>query len=417
MLRIAMLSLHTCPLATLGGKDTGGMNVYVRDLTRQLGSMGVHVDVFTRSQDEHVPHVLHDLGYGNRVVHIPAGPEFPLAKRELAKHIPQFAEGIHQFSVDKGIQYDLIHSHYWMSGLAAETLSDTWKIPIVHMFHTLGEMKNRVAQTDEEREGIYRVDGEKRVISRADRIIAATLAEQTQLQFLYKTDKRKISIIPPGVDTSHFYQIPKDEARQYIGVESGDKIVLFVGRIEPLKGLDTLLKAMSCQQSSNIEHVTLAIIGGNPNASSEEMSAEMARIQRLSDDLSMGSTVTFLGKRAQDTLPYYYSAADVLVMPSHYESFGMVALEAMACGTPVIASQVGGLAFLIKDGETGYYVPDQEPEALCEKMALLLRDSHQREAMGKRAAKHAREYAWENIAPQIMDVYSVLVEEKEKQIN
>src|SRR5512136_452657 len=148
MLRIAMLSYHTCPLATLGGKDTGGMNVYVRDLTRELGRMGIHVDVFTRSQDEHVPHVLHDLGYGNRVVHVKAGPEVPCPKQEMSGYIPEFSEGIHKFASEKGIKYDLIHSHYWMSGIAAESLSDLWSgTPILQMFHTLGEMKNRVARS------------------------------------------------------------------------------------------------------------------------------------------------------------------------------------------------------------------------------------------------------------------------------
>ncbi|GAB4420646.1 MAG: glycosyltransferase [Anaerolineales bacterium] len=408
-MKIAMLSYHTCPLATLGGKDTGGMNVYVRELTRQLGRMGVHVDVFTRSQDEHVPHVLHDLGYGNRVVHVPAGPEVPLAKRELAEYIPQFVKGVREFAGEKEIQYDLLHSHYWMSGLAAESLSNAWgNIPIVHMFHTLGEMKNRIAKNDDEREGDYRTIGERRVIKRADRIIAATLAEQTQLQFLYKADRRKITVIPPGVDVSHFYPIPKDEAREYIGVPPNEKIILFVGRIEPLKGIDTLIEAVSCLRI-DVESVTLVIIGGDPNVSAQEMSQEMARLQKLCDDLCLGRMVVFLGKRAQDTLPYYYSAADVLVMPSHYESFGMVALEAMACGTPVIASQVGGLAFLVQDGETGYHVPDQEPELLCEKLALLLGEPHQQRTMGLCAAQYAKRYAWTNIAAQIVDVYKSLV--------
>ena len=409
MLRIAMLSYHTCPLAILGGKDTGGMNVYVRELTRQLGRMGIHVDVFTRSQDEHVPHVVHELGYGNRVVHVPAGPEFPLAKRELAEYVPQFVEGIKQFAAEKGIQYDLVHSHYWMSGLAAEALSDAWCVPIVHMFHTLGEMKNRIARSEEEREGSYRIEGEKQVIARVDRIIASTLAEQTQLQFLYKANKRKITIIPPGVDTSHFYPIPMDEARQYIGADPENKLVLFVGRVEPLKGLDTLIKAIAWHRSFKPGKVTLAIIGGEPDASPQEMSAEMARIQKLCDDLCMGRMVVFLGKRAQDTLPYYYSAADVLVMPSHYESFGMVALEAMACGTPVIASQVGGLAFLVKDGETGYHVPDQDPKALCEKLLMLLNDPQLRKTMGMCAAEYAKNYAWANIASQMLEVYKSLV--------
>jgi D-inositol-3-phosphate glycosyltransferase len=415
MLRIAMLSYHTCPIATLGGKDTGGMNVYVRELTRQLGRVGVHVDVFTRSQDEHVPHVLHDLGYGNRVVHVPAGPEVPLAKRDLADHIPQFVEGIKLFAAEKNIQYDLIHSHYWMSGLAAESLSVAWGIPFVHMFHTLGEMKNRIARNEQEREGAYRVDGEKRVIASADRLIAATRAEQTQLQFLYKANKRKIEIIPPGVDLSHFYPIPSDEARQFIGIKPDARIVLFVGRIEPLKGIDTLIQAMSCMKFRQVmDHVHLAIIGGDPGVSKEQMSAEMTRLQSLCDELCMEHMVVFLGKRAQETLPYYYSAAEVLVMPSHYESFGMVALEAMACGTPVIASQVGGLAYLVQDGVTGYHVPDHDPEALCAKLLEVLGDQAQRKRMGQQAAEFAQEYAWSNIADQLIKVYQTVLEERSR---
>jgi D-inositol-3-phosphate glycosyltransferase len=410
-MNIAMLSYHTCPLATLGGKDTGGMNVYVRDLTRCLGQMGIHVDVFTRSQDEHVPHVLHDLGYGNRVVHVPAGPEIPLPKRELADYIPQFVDGIRQFADEKGIRYDLIHSHYWMSGLAAASLSDLWVgAPILHMFHTLGAMKNRIARSDSEREGAYRVEGEKRVIQRADRLIVATEAEKAQLQWLYKADLHKMTIIPPGVDVSHFYPIPKDEARQFIGLEAHQRMVLFVGRIEPLKGVDTLLRAMSCLKFQSVLHpVYLAIIGGEPDADPDEMTAEMVRLQQLCDDLCMGQTVIFLGKRAQDTLPYYYSAAEVLVMPSFYESFGMVALEAMACGTPVIASQVGGLAFLVRDGETGYHVPEGDPSALCDKLTLLLSDRELRERMGNCAAEYAQGYRWEKIAAQIVSVYERLI--------
>ena len=237
-----MLSYHTCPLATLGGKDTGGMNVYVHQLTRHLGQLDVHVDVFTRSQDEHVPHVLHDLGYGNRVVHIPAGPEVPLPKKELATYIPNFVEGIRQFAIEKGIKYDLIHSHYWMSGLAAIELKNEWQVPIVHMFHTLVLMKNRIARTPLEIEGEYRLDGEKTVIAKVDKIIAATQAEKSQLEFLYSAHNASISIIPPGVDTSRFYPIPKDEAKEVIDVPQNSKLILFVGRIEPLKGIDNFNK-------------------------------------------------------------------------------------------------------------------------------------------------------------------------------
>lgn len=403
-----MLSYHTCPLATLGGKDTGGMNVYVRDLTRDLGRLGVHVDVFTRSQDEHVPHVLHDLGFGNRVVHIPAGPETPMPKKDLSAYLPQFVEGIRNFANEKGIRYDLIHSHYWLSGLAAESLQTAWGVPFVHMFHTLGEMKNRIARSPEEKEGDYRLDGERRVLEHAERIIAATMAEKAQLEWLYKADGRKISIIPPGVDISHFYSIPVDEAKSYIGLPLNERMILFVGRIEPLKGVDTVIRAMSHLKLSDISKrhpVHLAIIGGDPNASPEEMNAEMLRLQQMCHDLCMDRMVVFLGKRGQDTLPYYYSAAEALVMPSHYESFGMVALEAMACGTPVIASQVGGLAFLVQDGVTGYSIPDQDPDALADSLKKLLGDSSVREEMGKRAAEYAKEYSWPLISTQILDVY------------
>jgi D-inositol-3-phosphate glycosyltransferase len=413
MLRIAMISYHTCPLATLGGKDTGGMNVYVRDLTRQLGQLGIHVDVFTRSQDDHVPHVLHELGYGNRVVHVPAGPEHPVSKEELANYIPEFVEGIKAFACEKRIKYDIIHSHYWMSGLAAASLSDAWGgTPIVHMFHTLGEMKNRIARSEEEREGEYRINGEKQVLRQADRVIVATVAELTQLRFLYKANGNMV-VIPPGVDVSHFYPIPADEAKMYVGLKPEDRMVLFVGRIEPLKGVDTLIQAMSgLQLKEKNRPVHLAIIGGDPAANPDEMTAEMARLQKLCDDLAVGQTVVFLGKRDQDKLPYYYSAAQLVVMPSHYESFGMVALEAMACGTPVIASEVGGLAYLVRDGETGFTIPDQEPEELCDKISWLLNDRELHETMSARAVEYAQDYAWEKIAKQIVEVYEELVRPK-----
>jgi D-inositol-3-phosphate glycosyltransferase len=407
MMNIAMLSYHTCPLATLGGKDTGGMNVYVRDLTIQLGRMGIHVDVFTRSQDEHVPHVLHDLGFGNRVVHVPAGPEIPLPKHELVEHLPEFVKGIQQFATDKGIRYDLIHSHYWMSGLAAAQLSDMWSgVPIVHMFHTLGEMKNRIARNSEEKEGNYRLEGERKVINIADRIIVSTVAEQAQLEWIYQADISKISIIPPGVDTGHFYPIPVDEARQYIGLKSYNRMILFVGRIERLKGLETLIRAIACLRLKDLkEPVRLAVIGGDPEAGPDELTEEMARIQKLCDELTVGKMVAFLGKQGQDTLPYYYSAAEVVVMPSYYESFGMVALEAMACGVPVIASQVGGLAFLVQDGVTGFTIPSEDHDTLCEKLTALLGDESLRKQMGRAAADYAKKYDWKKIASEIVGIY------------
>jgi len=383
------------------------MNVYVRDLTIQLGRMGIHVDVFTRSQDEHVPHVMHDLGFGNRVVHVQAGPEVPLPKRQLVEFIPEFVDCVQKFAAEKDMQYDIIHSHYWMSGLAAAVLSDLWGgVPVIQMFHTLGEMKNRVARNPEEMEGAYRLDGENAVVKRADRIIVSTPAEQAQLEWFYHANMNKISIIPPGVDTGHFYPIAPDEAREYLGLKPDDRLILFVGRIEPLKGLDTLIRAVACLQLKDLhEPVRLAVIGGDPDAEPEDMSEEMARIQKLCDELTVGKMVAFLGRRGQDTLAYYYSAAEVVVMPSHYESFGMVALEAMACGTPVIASQVGGLAFLVQDGITGFTIPAENSTALCEKLTSLLGDEALRRQMGHAAADYARNYDWKKIASQIVRIY------------
>ncbi len=415
MINVAMISYHTCPLATLGGKDTGGMNVYVHQLTRTLGKLGVRVDVFTRSQDEHVPHVLHDLGYHNRVVHIPAGPEVPLPKAELERYIPKFVNGIQDFAESKNIQYDLIHSHYWMSGIAAINLSSAWNIPFIHMFHTLGHMKNRIARTPQEIEGEYRIQGEKRVINKANRIIAATLAEKSQLEFLYETPSSKIVVIPPGVDTRHFYPIPKDEAKEVIGISDDSHMILYVGRIEPLKGIDNLIQAISKIQKKGVLKCcphNLVIIGGEPDAKPEEMNAEMARLQDLVEELEIENFVVFLGKQDQQILPYYYSAAEVVVMPSHYESFGMVALEAMACGTPVIASQVGGLAFLVRDGETGFVVPGNDVESLSNRLVDLIKDENLRKNLGAKSTEYAELYAWENISEKIIGVYDQVLAQK-----
>ncbi len=411
-MRIAMLSYHTCPLATLGGKDTGGMNVYVREITRQLGVMGIHVDVFTRSQNEHVPHVLHDLGYGNRIVHIPAGPEYPLPKKELVTYLPQFAEGIRDFAANKGLEYDLIHSHYWMSGIAAIELKRYWNIPYIQMFHTLGLMKNRVAQSQEEMEGEYRIEGEREVLRTADRIIAATTAEYAQLLWLYQAVESKIVVLSPGVDIGRFYPIPADEAKEYIGVPPCGRMLLFVGRIEHLKGLDVLIEAIGIMRQNEILQdypFCLAIIGGEPDESEEHENIEMSRIKALTEQHGLTDLVTFLGKRNQESLPYYYSAAEAVVVPSQYESFGMVALEAMACGIPVVASQIGGLAYLVQDGVTGFTVPVDEPVELANRLTLLLQDQNLRNRMGEQAVKVAREYAWDKIASKLLAVYDELI--------
>jgi D-inositol-3-phosphate glycosyltransferase len=387
------------------------MNVYVRDLSRYLGREGIQLDVFTRSQDEHVPHVLHDLGFGNRVAHIPAGPEHPLPKEELVTFIPEFVDNILQFARKKECCYDLIHSHYWMSGIAAEIMAEEWGSPIIQMFHTLGKLKQQVAQNAEEAEGDYRINGETQVVSRAEKIIAATLTEKEQLVTLYGADPDKIEVISPGVDLSQFYPIPPDEAKEYVGIPLEKRMLLFVGRIEPLKGIKTLLHAIGIlrENGSTGEDLCLAIIGGDLEGVDGQESEDLKLINDLRDEFGLGDMVTFLGKRSQDSLPYYYSAAEMVIMPSHYESFGMVALESMACGKPVIASLVGGLIHLVEDGVTGYHVPVEDAQALSQRIAGLLEDKALRYRMGHDAFAFAKKYGWENITSRMIQLYGDLL--------
>ncbi len=410
-LRVAMLSVHTCPLAMLGGKKTGGMNVYVRDLSRELGRMGLYVDVFTRSQDDCVPMVVHDLGERARVIHIPAGPQAPIPVAEIGDYLDEFAAGVVAFAAAEGLHYDIIHSHYWLSGLVAEKLCAAWgETPMVHMYHTLGQMKNRIAQDAAERAPQARIDGEGHVLRVADRIIAATPAEQAQLIWLYGADAAKVTIIPPGVDLERFHPIDKDEAKRCVGIPCGDNNIMFAGRIEPLKGIDTLIRAMALLKErfpAVVENTCVAIIGGDPWADSPDV--EMARLQALRQDLGIHDVVVFLGAKDQNVLPCYYAAAEVVVMPSHYESFGMVALEAMAMGRPVIASEVGGLAFLIQDGVTGYHIPSRDPEALANRLYTLLADESCRESMGRAARRYAERFDWAIIAERIVNVYADLL--------
>jgi len=410
-LRVAMLSVHTCPLAMLGGKKTGGMNVYVRDLSAALGVMGLHVDVFTRSQDDCVPMVNHDLGARARVIHIPAGPQAPIPLAEVGDYLDEFAAGVAAFAAAEGLRYDVIHSHYWLSGLVAEKLQGYWgPTPTVQMFHTLGHMKNRIAQDAAERAPQARIDGESHVMRVVDRIIAATPAEQAQLNWLYGADMSKVIVIPPGVDLARFHPLDSKEAKRHVGIPCGDKNIMFAGRIEPLKGIDTLIRAMALikqRYPDVMENTCVAIIGGDPWADTPD--AEMARLQALRQDLGIHDIVVFLGAKDQDVLPYYYAAAEMVVMPSHYESFGMVALEAMAMGRPVIASEVGGLAYLVQDGVNGYHVPSRDPEALAERMYELLSNGACREAMGRDARRFAEQFDWAIIARRLVNVYAGLL--------
>jgi len=413
-----MLSVHTCPLAALGGKESGGMNVYVRDLSRELGRRGLFVDVFTRSQNPDVPQV-GDLGSNARVIHLKAGPEAPYDKNLVYAHTAEFTGNLKKFARKENIAYDLVHSHYWLSGLVARQLQLDWKTPVIQMFHTLGELKNQVARSKEQRETQLRVETEREIMSFADRLIAANPLEKAQMIWLYGADPAKIDVIPCGVDLKLFHPIPRDEAKAYLEMPQDHTMVLFVGRIEPLKGIDVLIEAMALLLKDKDElsdKVCLCIIGGDPDADADTLNREISRLQRMRETLGIANVVTFLGKRAQDTLPYHYSAAEVCVVPSHYESFGMVALEAMACGTPVIASKVGGLTFTVRDGRTGFLVPSDDPRALADQLSLLLTDGNLRRTMGQQAVQLSERYSWSIVAGQVVAAYRDLVTHTRPQI-
>jgi D-inositol-3-phosphate glycosyltransferase len=398
-----MLSVHTCPLATLGGKETGGMNVYVRDLSREFSRRGIEVDVYTRSQDPSIPRIT-ELAEHGRVFHIKAGPERPYNKHKIYNHLVEFVINVESYQE----KYDIIYSHYWLSGLAANGLRRTWDIPMVQMFHTLAEMKNRVAQGPDEREPEQRVICEGEIMRFADRLVAATPLEKNQMSWLYGAEPDKIDVVPPGVDLNRFKPMAQAEARTQIGVPSSHQMILFVGRLQPLKGLDTLVRALALvrkREPDLAKNICLSIIGGDANPDSELEQKELAKLNRLQVELNIEDLVTFLGGKDQDTLVYYYAAAEMVVMPSHYESFGMVAIEAMACGTPVIASDVGGLSFSIEDGFNGYLVPGKDHNALADKIILLLKYRWLRDQLSEQAQLWVKRYSWVNIADEVMDVF------------
>lgn len=402
-----MISFHTCPLAALGGKKTGGMNVYVRELGRQLGSQGIEVDVFTRSQNPKVDRVV-SLGQGARVIHVPAGPEAPCEKDRGWIHVPRFSRGILDFVQTEKIHYDLIHSHYWLSGWAGLRLCRELNAPLVHMFHTLGVMKNMVAKNEEEKERALRIRLEKTVMRRSQLIVASSPADRAHMVWYYGADPDKIEVIPCGVDLKLFSSMPQETAKKHLGLSSR-QVILFVGRIQPIKGLDSLLKALAMlieKSRISLRDLRILIIGGDLDNGGNVANGEMKKLQGLTSQLGLDSMVTFLGPQPQEILPYFYSAAEVCVLPSRYESFGMVALEAMACGTPVIASRVGGLNYTVRDGQTGYLIAEGNAVALADKIGLLLQDNALRSLMGRQGARHAKKYSWKNIAHQIISVYN-----------
>jgi D-inositol-3-phosphate glycosyltransferase len=394
MPRIAVITMHTSPLARPGGARAGGLNVYVMELSRELASLGCNVDVYSRHTTVATPRVT-EIEPRLRVIHLPAGPMAQLQPEDLVPYVDEFASAIEAFAASEGVGYDLVHSHYWVAGLAGNLLKDIWAVPHVTMFHTLGEVKNRSSML--ESESPVRIAAESRIVVEADGVIVATEHEKSLLVHLYGADPEKISIVPLGVDVERFRPLDKDKARHELGFKD-EKIILFVGRIEPLKGVDILINAAAMLES-DVE-CSVLIVGGD-----ESSKAQITQLQGLASDLGIGHRVAFVGAVDHDKLPLFYNAADVCVVPSHYESFGLVAVEAMACGVPVVASRVGGLTGTVKDGETGYLVPWLCPEPFAERIEMLLDNESLRRNLGEAAREGVSRYRWENVAARLLEVY------------
>jgi D-inositol-3-phosphate glycosyltransferase len=399
MYRLALLSFHGCPVARLGEKDTGGMNVYVLQLAREFGRRGHQVEVYTRCHDPKDPQIV-ELGGGARVVHLKAGPYF-MNKEGLYEHIPEFLGNLCSYQRSNGLSYDLIHSHYWLSGRAGIVLSRRWGVPHVATFHTLAKTKLRARPG--ERESALRVSTEKRVMGRSDAVVVSTIYEKEDLVGLYGMPPHKVQVIPAGVDLELFQPIDKAQARGALGL-SEKRVILYVGRIEPLKGLDILLKAVA--RLEDRADTRLLIVGGRHGED-----AELERLKTIAAQLGIADMVSFTGAVKQTLLPNYYSAADVFVLPSYYESFGLVALEAMACGTPVVVSRVGGLKSFIRDGETGYLIPWRCPEPFTQRLDMLLSNPALRETMGKAARAKAQQMSWSVVADRMLDFYASVMGE------
>jgi D-inositol-3-phosphate glycosyltransferase len=399
-----MISVHTSPLAALGGKDAGGMNVYIRDLAIHIARAGVPVDIFTRRTDP-AQEQIEDFAPDVRLIHLDVGPPASMDKNELFNLAPEFARQCVLFALRDGVTYDIVHAHYWLSGLVAKNLKRYWNAPFVLMFHTTADMKNAVLGLGE-RETDIRRESEHALVHDADSIIAANPDERADLVWRVGAHDDKVCTIPPGVDLTVFKPLDYHESRSRLGWSIKERIVIYVGRIDPIKGIDTLIDTMPIVQEPQLQYV---IIGGDLDAEGKPIGPLKGVADRVAS-LGMTRRCRFLGSQPQDLLPLYYSAADVVAVPSRYESFGLVAVEAMATGTPVIASSVGGLTFTVEDGRNGLLVPYGNVRALARAIDRLLEDDDFREAMSVNAVADAQRFSWDAVAQHVLHLYSRLAE-------
>lgn len=401
--RIAIVSMHTSPTASLGQSANGGMNVYIREICAAFGNCGIATDVFTRyvGGDDPETELMSPL---SRVVYLPAGHDHS-DKYQLEHHVDEFAARALAYIEEHELEYQLIYSHYWLSGLVARLLSERLELPWAHTAHTLALVKNRQLAPGAAPEPIGRIRAEREIATQADVLIASTGDEGEDLTRLYGADPDRVAVVAPGIDLASFFPRPKAEARRKIGF-SGQRLLLFVGRLERLKGVETLLRAFALAADRRHQDVRLLVLGED---SQEAKQSEKARLRTIAETLGIAERVDFLGSVAHHELPYFYAAADACLMPSYSESFGLVGLEAQACGCAVIASNVAGLASVVREGVTGYLVAGHEPADWADRMLRLLDDAESADQMGRRGVLLAQRFPWALTADRLWATLETLI--------
>jgi D-inositol-3-phosphate glycosyltransferase len=405
--RVAVVSVHTSPVDQPGTGDSGGMNVYIRAVAERLAEQGVEVDLFTRCRGG-IDHEVKELASGARVISIKAGPCAPVPKADLPRFLPEFLGGVLRETRAEGVVYDVVHSHYWLSGWVGRAAKEAWQTPLVSSFHTLGKVKNYFLAQGETPEPDERLAGESRVIAASDRILAPTPAEAGQLVGLYRATPEQIHIVPPGVDHGIFRPRSRAQARERLHL-TGLRLALYVGRLQRHKGPDVAVRTLAeavARDPIATRDLMLAIVGG---PSGPEKGAELARVMELAVALEVEDRLVLFPPQAQARLADFYAAADVVLVPSRSESFGLVALEAQACGTPVVAASVGGLRYVVQHGETGFLVDGHDPGDHADRLLQLLRSPERQSDMGIEAARQALRFTWDVTANEVASVYRGLV--------
>ncbi|HEX6548928.1 MAG TPA: glycosyltransferase [Candidatus Dormibacteraeota bacterium] len=400
--RVAIISLHTSPTASLGHRANGGLNVYVREVCAAFSRQGVATDVFTRVASPDSP-VVESLAPHNRVIYLPAGSP-GLGKYELVDQVESFAREVALFAAGERMVYDVIHSHYWLSGAAASSLRARWRIPWAHTAHTLALVKNRHLAPGDLPEPRLRELVEADLARSADLLVVSTEAEGADLCQAYGIDPARIAVVAPGVDHARFRNVPRGTSAAQVGLE-GVRPVLFVGRLERLKGAEVALRAFA-QGAAGHPHARLLILGDDSHTEGE---SERERLRGIAADLDIRDRVSFRGSVPHAELPLYYSAAEALLMPSYSESFGLVGLEAQACGCPVIAAGVAGLASVVRDGETGFLIDGHDPADYAARLRQLLDDPELRTRMGECALRHTERFSWTGTGARLLGAYERLL--------